>query len=48
MNVIRLYSGITCGRVLSGELYTQILQKLTFLYLSNIQNIKYKRQIQKD
>ena len=29
----QIYSGITRGRVLNGELYTQRLQKLIYLYL---------------
>ena len=29
-----MYSGVKRGRVLSGELYTQRLQKLIYLYLS--------------
>ena len=33
-SIIQIYSGITCGRVLNGELYAQILQKLIFLDLS--------------
>ena len=32
--LIQIYSGITSGRVPNGELYTQRLQKLTYLYLS--------------
>ena len=31
--IIQIYSGITCSRVLNGELYAQILQKLIYLYL---------------
>ena len=31
--IIQIYSGITRGRVLNGELYTQRLQKLIYLYL---------------
>ena len=34
LGVIQIYSGITRGRVLNGELYTHRLQKLVFLYLS--------------
>ena len=33
-HIIQIYSGITCGRVLNGECYTQRLHKLIFLYLS--------------
>ena len=32
-HMVQIYSGITCGRVLIGELYAQILQKLINLYL---------------
>ena len=32
--IIQIYSGITCGRMLNGELYTQRLQALIYLYLS--------------
>ena len=32
-HIIQIYSGIVCGRVLSGELYAQRLQKLIYLYL---------------
>ena len=28
-----IYSGITSGRMLNGECYTQRLQKLTYLYM---------------
>ena len=28
--IIQIYSGITCGTVLNGELYTQKLQKLIY------------------
>ena len=31
--IIEIYSGITCGSGLNGELYTQRLQKLIFLVL---------------
>ena len=31
--LIQIYSGITCGRVLNGELYTQNLQKLIYLHI---------------
>ena len=31
--VIQIYSGITRGRVLIGELYTQRLQKLIYLFV---------------
>ena len=34
IHISQIYFGITCGGVLSGELYTQRLQKLIFLYLS--------------
>ena len=30
-HILQIYSGITCGRVLNGELYTQRLQKLIYL-----------------
>ena len=30
--IIQIYSGITSGKVLNGELYTQRLQKLIYLY----------------
>ena len=33
-SIIQIYFGISCGRVLNGELYAQILQKLIFLDLS--------------
>ena len=33
VNIFQLCSGITRGRVLNGELYTQILQKLIYLHL---------------
>ena len=33
LNIIQIYSEITRGRVLSGELYAQRLQKLIYLYL---------------
>ena len=33
MHIIQIYSGITRGRVLNGELYAQRLQKLIYLYL---------------
>ena len=33
MHIIQIYSGITCGRVLNGELHAQRLQKLIYLYL---------------
>ena len=29
--ITQIYSGITCGRVLNGELYTEKLQKLIYL-----------------
>ena len=32
-NIIQLYSGITCGRVLNGEFYAQGFQKLMYLHL---------------
>ena len=32
--IIQIHSGITCGRVFSGELYTERFQKQIFLYLS--------------
>ena len=32
-NMIQMCSGIASGRVLNGELYAQILQKLTYLHL---------------
>ena len=32
IHVIQICSGITCGRVLNGELYTQRLQKLIYLH----------------
>ena len=31
--IIQIYSGITCGGVFNGELYTQRLQKLIYLYI---------------
>ena len=31
--MIQIYSGITSGRVLNGELYAQRLQKLIYLHL---------------
>ena len=34
-HVIQISSGITCGRVLNGELYAQSLQKLIYLHLFN-------------
>ena len=34
VHIIPNYSGITCGRGSNGELCTQRLQKLIFLYLS--------------
>ena len=34
-HIIQTYLGITCGRVLNGELYTQRLQKITYLCLIN-------------
>ena len=33
-HTIQIYSGITRGRMLNDELYTQRLQKLIYLYLS--------------
>ena len=33
-NIIQIYSGITRGRVVNGDLYTQRLQKLSYLCLS--------------
>ena len=33
-HIIHIYSGITRGKVLKGQLYTQRLQKLIYLYLS--------------
>ena len=33
LNVIQKCSGITCGRVLSGELHAQKLKKLMYLHL---------------
>ena len=32
LHIIQIYSGITCGRVLNGELCAQTLQKLIYLY----------------
>ena len=32
-NMIQICSGITSGRVLNGEFYAQILQKLIYLHL---------------
>ena len=57
--IIQIYSGITCGRVLSGELYAQILQKLIFPYFSTACFVEFSllssglhetacRQIKKD
>ena len=34
MHIIQIYCGITSGRVLNGELYTQRIQELIDLYLS--------------
>ena len=28
INIVQIYSGITCGSVLNGELYAQRLQKV--------------------
>ena len=33
VHIIRICSGITCGRVLNGEPYAQRLQKLIYLHL---------------
>ena len=30
-HAVQIYSGITCGRVLKGELYTHRFQKLFYL-----------------
>ena len=41
MCIIQIYCGITCSRVLNGELCTQRLQKLIFLYLSTHSFVKF-------
>ena len=43
--MIHIYSGITHGRMLNGELYTQRWQKFIYLYLSTHCFIKITLQI---
>ena len=31
-HIIQIYSEITCGRILNGQLYAQRLQKLIYLF----------------
>ena len=41
MDIIQICSGITCGKVYNGELYTQSVQKLIFLYMSTDCFVKF-------
>ena len=50
--IIQIYFGITCGRVLNGELYAQSLQKLIYLHMSmdsfmtiSLQSTELKRNL---
>ena len=42
--VIQMCSGITCGRVLNGELYAQRFQQLSYLHLFTDCSLKISPQ----
>ena len=44
IHIIQIYSGLTRARVLNGELYTQRLQKLIYLYLFTDCFMKFSHQ----